>query len=157
LYAKRHPPPRPVTVADVAFHWRSAMSYTLFRVAEDQGGGYFERLRLAAVGGELPAWVKAWDDSTYLHPPHPSTPAAAIELDDVKFVKLLYLWLAYWKAGGGPLSDELARFPTAGQWEKYWPEVRVAWQAGSTPANFRARCPPAFWEASVRVDPQPGD
>src|SRR5262245_36053973 len=113
--------PRQPGVADIAFRWRSAMSYTLSRVAEDQGGGYFERLRLAAAGAELPAWVKAWDDSTYLHPPHPSTPPAAVELDDATFVKLLCRWLAYCKAGGGPLPDALAHFPTAEQWEKYWP------------------------------------
>jgi hypothetical protein len=55
-------------------------------------------------------------------------------------------------AGGGPLPNGLERFPTAEQWQRYWPEVHAAWNRGETPANFRSRSPPAYWQAMVRSE-----
>jgi hypothetical protein len=133
LFVARHiPPETPPTAAEVVGNLRDAFSYVLTRASMEVRWGSDE-------------WLALTDAARHVAPPHPALPFNPEALSDAGFLKLFREWLAYRSVSVDTDRDVSADtsppfgFPSAEIWNRFSKEVWQAWQAGTSPAAWKAR------------------
>jgi hypothetical protein len=122
-------PAAPPTVADVVYQLRDAFAYTLTRASQSTTWCSDE-------------WFRCIDAARHVAPRHPALPPADGQLTDSEFLGLFKRWLEHVKAGGGDdLPADLFGCPPPSVWDRFKGEVAAAWQAGTSPAAWKARQP----------------
>jgi hypothetical protein len=131
--ARNIPPETPPTAADVVCQLREAFAYVQTRASMAMKWGTDE-------------WLRCFDGAGYVAPRHPALPPVDGQLNDFGFLDLFRQWLAYRNSDDG---DPPFGFPTREQWDTYADEVWQAWQAGTSPAAWKARQATTDWQAPV--------
>ena len=140
--AKNVPPETPPTVAELVHDMRDALSYVLVRAS-------------MAVRWGSDEWLALNDAARHVAPPHPALPFNPEALTDAGFLKLFREWLAYRVVSADTTRDVSADtsppfgFPSVEVWGRFSEEVWQAWQAGTSPAAWKARQPTTDWQAPV--------